>query len=84
MATATNIVLEKFNRELDKWAETKMKHLVPGDIFRMWIYKNNEWVLHEYKEKTEFEADGNPYIHPEYNVWTINCKDFDDENNKDR
>ena len=34
-----------------------------------------KWVLHEYPEGvTEWETVGDPYIHPEHRVWTVDCK----------
>jgi hypothetical protein len=84
MGTANNVVLEKLvDLEEDKWVVFKMKHIIPGDTFRMWKYVNSEWSLHEYKGQTEFKAVGNPYIHPTYGVWTVKIEDTEDENNTD-
>lgn len=69
MARVRSIIIEK--QAGDEWRETKIKHLVPGDIFRMWMYVNDDWELYDRKGSTEFEAQSNPYLHPELGIWTV-------------
>lgn len=63
------IIMEKQAGE--DWIKTKIKHLVPGDIFRMWMYVNDDWDLYEKNGHREFEAQSNPYLHPELGIWTV-------------
>lgn len=82
MAKIKDIVIEKLvDEEEFEWQETKIKHLVNGDVFRMWNYDGKEWKLHEHKGETEFKVIGNPFLHPEHGLWTVNIEDEGYEDN---
>jgi len=63
------MVVEKKNEET--WERIEMETLVEGDIFRMFNPNDNEIHKDETGE-TEFYVMGDPYIHPEFKVWTVN------------
>lgn len=73
MARVRDIVIEKLKD--DDWMETKIKHLVPGDTFRMWMYIDDEWELYEDENGWEFEAKSRPFLHPEHGLWTVSTKE---------
>jgi len=82
MAKTVDIAIERLvDEEEYEWQSVKIKHLAHGDVFRMWNYNGKDWKLHEHKGKTEFKAIGNPFLHPEYGVWTVNIEDEEDEDN---
>jgi hypothetical protein len=72
MARVQQVVIEKFKN--DDWQETKIKHLVPGDVFRMWMYVDGDWELYEKDGETEFEAKSRPFLHPEHGLWTVSTE----------
>jgi len=77
MASTKNLVVEKLvDIEENEWKEIKMKHLVIGDVFRMWKFDGEEWSLYEDKEgKKEWTVTSEPYTHLEYGVWTVNVEE---------
>jgi len=85
MARVKQIVIEKYKD--DDWVETKIKHLVPGDKFRMWMYVDDNWELYEKgDEGSEFVAKSRPFLHPEHGLWTVSTVEGiftdGDDNNK--
>lgn len=69
MTRVKHVVIEK---QVGKdWQETKIKHLVPGDFFRMWMYVDNEWDLYYHNNQSEFLASSEPFLHPEHGLWTV-------------
>lgn len=69
MARVKEVVIEK--EVGDEWMNTKIKHLVPGDTFRMWMYVDDDWKLYESEGQSEFEAKSQPFLHPEHGLWTV-------------
>jgi len=64
--------LMKLEKLVDNdWEDTEMDTLVEGDIFRMFNPNDGEIFADEYGE-TEFYVLGDPYMHPEHNVLTVN------------
>jgi len=62
------MVIEKLVE--DSWVDVEMETLVEGDIFRM--FNPNGGSIHQDDNgETEFYVLGDPYIHPEYKVWTV-------------
>lgn len=82
MTRIRNIVIEK--QVGDDWQETKIKHLVFGDIFRMWMYVDDDWKLYEKNGHKEFEAKSNPYLHPELGIWSVSVEEGIFSEEKDR
>ena len=52
------------------WLEAEMETLREGDIFRMLDPEGNIYM--DDHGDHEFYVMGDPYIHPEYKVWTVN------------
>lgn len=73
MARVKQVVIEK--EVGDNWKETKIKHLVPGDVFRMWMYVNDDWELYYHNGESEFESKSQPFLHPEHGLWTVNTEE---------
>ena len=69
MARVKEVIIEKFIDE--DWVKTKIKHLVVGDTFRMWMYVDDDWELYEKDGMCEFETISNPFLHPELGIWTV-------------
>lgn len=52
------------------WTRTEMKHLKPGDMFRM--FEPDDTQVYDKKRGTEFKVIGKPYF--KNNVWGVNCE----------
>lgn len=81
MSKTKNLIVEKLiNDEEGEWKEVRMRHLVPGDVFRMWRFDGTDWSLHEDKhERKEWTVSSEPYTHPEYGVWTVQVEEVGEE-----
>lgn len=69
MARVKHVVIEK--QIGNDWRETRIKHLVPEDVFRMWMYIKDDWELYYHNNQSEFRATSEPFLHPEHGLWTI-------------
>ena len=73
MARIREVLIEKFTGE--DWVKTKIKHLVVGDTFRMWMYVDDDWKLYEKEDVCEFETTSEPFLHPELGIWTVHVEE---------
>jgi hypothetical protein len=69
MSRVRHVVIEKLVG--GDWVETKIKHLVPGNNFRMWMYIKDDWELYWHNNQSEFVAMSEPFLHHEHGLWTV-------------
>lgn len=61
-------LIERFNKEINKWEEIEFKNLIPGDIFR--IFDNGERYINKTDGNNVWITKGKPYLN-EDEIWTV-------------